>query len=203
DERRAPREPDAGEDERQRARQRDGEERLRAARAEVSPDVEVDRLDRKHPRDGVQQHEEEDAARDDRVLRALTGAEHEYEEREDRALRDRVQRADHRVQRRAQVAREAHREPEDQRRHRADEKADADPAETDDGIVPQLARREQPRELLRNCGGRREEAHVEEAEAAGALPQDEEEDWREDRDETLGPDAADRAEPAARGARGP
>src|SRR2546427_214391 len=185
DKRVPPRETDPREDERQRAGKRERAEDLEPSRAEAAPHVEVHRLDAEHAGHGVQQHEEEDADRHDRVLRGLADAEDEEQEREDRRLRHRVERTDDGLERRADEPRQPHRDADDEAGDGAEGEADEDAAEATTGMVDELAGAHEVDERPGDRARRGEEARVEHAGAPGALPYREQQDRRRDADEPL------------------
>src|SRR5947199_7442077 len=98
DQRHAGAETQAGEDVRQGAGQDHLDEDLKSAGAEIERGLDEQGVDRLHPRDRVDEHQEEHADGDGHDLRRIAEPEPEQEEREERGLRDRIDGGDPRIE---------------------------------------------------------------------------------------------------------
>ena len=153
-----------------RAGQRDRGEHLPAARAEIVTDVQVDLRDLQHARDRVDHDRIEHADRDHHDLRRLAQAEDQQDQRQNRALRNRIGAEDQRFDQRAHRAIQTHRQTDDQRRNRAEQEAPEEPLEADQRVGFELTVGDQRAEGAGDARRRREETRVDQRARRPALP---------------------------------
>ena len=145
---------------------------LEASGAQVLARVDVDPRDPQNAGDRGEQHEEEDGDRHGDVLRDLPKAEHEQDEREDRDLRDRVDRRHHRPEDGARPSRAAHHEADDDAARSPEHEADPYPQQRDREVLPEFTACRHRDELPDHQARARKEADVHEPDDRHNFPDD-------------------------------
>ncbi len=165
--------------------QRDGAEGVPLARLEALADVEIDLVDLQDARGRVDRDREEHADRHHHHLGHLAEPEDQQDERQQRALRDREGRGDQRIDQRAHRPRDAHADADDHRRDAAEQEPERDPLQADRHMLDQFAGAGELDEHADDRGRRREEPHVDEPEAGGELPGQQQSERRADAHQPL------------------
>src|SRR5207245_267335 len=162
DERHSDADPHPGEDRRHRSGKKHAPEEGPCRSAEVLRRADVDGIHRAHARDGVHQHREEGAQRDEEEGGRVPQAEPEDGERDEGDGWDRTQQLHDGVEQLVDAVARAHPEAERKREAGADGKSDEHPQERRHRVARQLAGDQVLPPLARHLRGGREDrrAHV-------------------------------------------
>src|SRR5215211_399367 len=178
---------EAGHDDRQRPRQRDGPERVPAARLEVPADIEIDAVDLAHAGRRIDDHRKKHADRHHEDFRSLAQPEDQQGQRQDGAFGNRIGCGDQGINERTDDAVEAHRDAEHERRDTADDRPPGEPLETDESVGGELARAHHVGENGEDARRLRKEPRIDEAEIAGQLPHQQQRERRRKAQHAIAP----------------